>query len=520
MPKNIETMFNDMVNSRSVVYNKAVEASRLTIPSLFLQEGHTELSPLPQPWQSLGARGVSNLASKLGSSLLPPGRPFMEFALNLPFAQGADPNAIIAATAVLNLLGRMVQSRIEATNYRTVIDTALQHAIVGGNANIYVNPDMEFSVYNLADYVIRRTPSGKLMLIICRDWYAWLDLEPEWQSKLRREKPTDELEQYTDKNKLIPVYTSIRRTTEKWEITREACGITLDDSQSFGFKSKLLSYIPFRWKAINNEDYGRGYCEELAGDLNAFNGLSRSIRRGAAATSRIIPLISPAGVTDIDDLNDAREDDGKWIPGDPKDLGFVGAGRSIDLTWAVAHHGQLRDSLNRAFLLGMDDLSGRDRVTAAEIMARQREIMETFSGTTSILGAELQRPLAEVIIDKMKLNGELPKELEYGSGKPIQIKIKAGIDTLGNSQELLRISQLIELEGVMRQSNPSEPSRLNVGTILSLASNYLGLDARQVIVSEEQLRATMQQAQQAALSQQAGEKAIEVAGDNFKNTRK
>ena len=43
----------------------------LTIPSLLPPEGYTEDDQLPQPYSSVSARGVMNMASRILSAMLP-----------------------------------------------------------------------------------------------------------------------------------------------------------------------------------------------------------------------------------------------------------------------------------------------------------------------------------------------------------------------------------------------------------------------------------------------------------------
>ena len=61
--------------------DRAEECSELTIPSLIKPDGFTSSSDLYNPFQSVGARGVNNLASKLLLLLLPPNSPFFRLSI-------------------------------------------------------------------------------------------------------------------------------------------------------------------------------------------------------------------------------------------------------------------------------------------------------------------------------------------------------------------------------------------------------------------------------------------------------
>ena len=77
-----KSRFEKLNGARSEVLERARDAADLTIPSLMPASGHSESSRLPQPYQSLGARGVNNLASKLALALLPAGNPFFRMTVN------------------------------------------------------------------------------------------------------------------------------------------------------------------------------------------------------------------------------------------------------------------------------------------------------------------------------------------------------------------------------------------------------------------------------------------------------
>src|SRR6056300_2031342 len=74
--------YNKLLTEREHYLDRAEECSELTIPSLIKPEGFTSSSDLYNPFQSVGARGVNNLASKLLLLLLPPNQPFFRLSLD------------------------------------------------------------------------------------------------------------------------------------------------------------------------------------------------------------------------------------------------------------------------------------------------------------------------------------------------------------------------------------------------------------------------------------------------------
>ena len=61
--------YNKLATDREIYLDRARECSELTLPALITPEGFSSATDLYQPFQSIGARGVNNLASKLISLL-------------------------------------------------------------------------------------------------------------------------------------------------------------------------------------------------------------------------------------------------------------------------------------------------------------------------------------------------------------------------------------------------------------------------------------------------------------------
>ena len=68
--------YEDMARNRDVYLERARDAASLTIPMLMPPQGHSSSTVYDQPFSSVAARGVNNLASKLLMTLLPPNAPF------------------------------------------------------------------------------------------------------------------------------------------------------------------------------------------------------------------------------------------------------------------------------------------------------------------------------------------------------------------------------------------------------------------------------------------------------------
>ena len=63
-------------SERETFLDRARDSSKLTLPTLIPPSNYSNATKYSTPFNSVGARGVNNLASKLLLSLVPPNAPF------------------------------------------------------------------------------------------------------------------------------------------------------------------------------------------------------------------------------------------------------------------------------------------------------------------------------------------------------------------------------------------------------------------------------------------------------------
>src|SRR3546814_8648947 len=68
-------------------------------------------------------------------------------------------------------------------------------------------------------------------------------------------------------------------------------------------------WMPLRWQAIPGSDYGRAHVSEYVGDLMSLEDLSKAIIQFAAVASRIVHIVDPNSMIDIEELNAAETGD-------------------------------------------------------------------------------------------------------------------------------------------------------------------------------------------------------------------
>ena len=111
----IQAQYNKLELDREVYLERARDCSELTIPTLFPPKSAHGATEYKSPYQSIGARGVMNLASKLMLALFPPQAPFFRLSMDdLVFKQiEGDPEQKqtleMEVSYLANILGKDVE---------------------------------------------------------------------------------------------------------------------------------------------------------------------------------------------------------------------------------------------------------------------------------------------------------------------------------------------------------------------------------------------------------------------------
>jgi len=141
--KNARQRYNRLSTDRDQFLNVAYECAELTIPTLLMRsEKPPAYGQFKTPWQSVGAKGVVTLASKLMLGLLPPSTSF--FKLQLDDSQlgvQIPPEAKSEMDLSFAKIERMIMEAIAASTDRVQIFSAIKHLVVTGNALLYMGKD-------------------------------------------------------------------------------------------------------------------------------------------------------------------------------------------------------------------------------------------------------------------------------------------------------------------------------------------------------------------------------------------
>ena len=481
-----KSRYDNLSSDRSQFLTEAEDATKLTLP--YLIRGHEEydkgMKQLKTPWQSVGAKGVVALASKLSLSLVPPQTSFFKLQLDeSQLGEEFEPQVKSELDLSFAKIERTILDAIAASDDRVVIHQALQHLVVGGNALIFM-AKTGLKLYPLNRYVIERDGNGDVIEIITKERIN-KDLIPNYDS----DAVTDE----EDDNE-IDVYTHVKRDNNRFIWHQEVDGKRLPNSQG---KAPVDStpWLPLRFNTVDGEAYGRGRVGQFIGDLKSLEALSQAIVEGSAAAAKVVFTVSPSATTKPQTL--AAAGNGAIVQGRPDDIGVIQVGKTADFATALQHMQTLEKRLNEAFLI----LSVRqsERTTAEEVRMTQMELEQQLGGLFGLLTVEFLVPYLNRKLSIFQKTGEIPR-IPKGMVKPI---IVAGINSLGRGQDVQALGGFLQTiattmgpEAITTYINPDE--------VIKRLAAAQGIDVLNLVKSVEE----RQQEQQQASQQQAELEAI------------
>lgn len=512
-------LYAQLAPDRLSFLTRAIECSNLTIPTLIPPIGHSKATKYYTPYQSVGARGVNNISSKLLQALLPTNTPCFRLDIDqFTLAKlGEMPEQKAEVDSKLAKIERSVQRKIETEAIRVSTFEGLKHMIVGGNALLYLPQTGGMRVFHLHNFVVQRDPMGTVLDILVEEKVSPVVLSQEMRALLEgsacamdkgKETKKDDQKESSEgsRERTVTMYTHVQLQNNKsWKVYQEIQGITVPGSTGT-YPAEKSPWIPLRMTKVDGENYGRGYVEEYLGDLKSLEGLSQAIIEGAAAAAKVLFLVSPNGTTSMEDL--ARTESGGFAEGVPADVGVLQLEKYNDFRVALEASKSIEERLSFAFLLNSAVQRSGERVTAEEIRFMAQELEAGLGGVYSILSQEFQLPLIVRLMFRMERDKELPV-LPKGIVKPV---IVTGLDALGRGNDLNKLDTF--MSAVMQV--PDAVSRVNWANYMTRRATALGIDTEGLIKSDEQVQQEQQQAQQMQMMQQGVAPAITAVGHAVK----
>lgn len=483
--------YSALQSLRDPYLRRARDCAKLTIPALLPEEGANGSTSFATPYQSIGARGVNNLASKLLLTLIPASSSFFRFQID-DFALEDLTKQEGLRAAVEEGLGRYeraVMSDIESTPLRTVGFEAFKQLVNSGNVLLHLPRNGEPRMFRLDKYVVKRSPSGKPLEIVVREEVSPSALEPDILALLPDDVRKQVAEGVSDV-KSVPLFTVVRLLQKNYRVYQEINGKIIEGTEGT-FPADQLEWLPLRFIRVDGEDYGRSYVEEYLGDLKSLEGLEKSIIFGSAAAAKVLFLVNPNGTTKMKDISDAPS--GAVRQGTATDVTVMQLQKYGDFRVALEKSANLERRLSFAFLLNTSIQRDGERVTAEEVRFMAQELEDALGGIYSIMSQEFQRPLVNLTMAKLRAARKLP-QLPKGAVKPV---IVTGVEALGRGQDLRRLDDFIN--GIPAPLQQAALQYLNIEDYLKRRAVALGVDQKGLVKTGAQVQQENQQAQQQAM---------------------
>lgn len=493
--------YDKLATKRQNYLTRAEDAAELTIPQLYTgtYDGSNEGNTYGNPYQSLGARGVNNLANKIILTLFPPATAFFKMGIN-PITLKKMGKGEGQVNQALQVLEKSIVNEMEISQLRSTLVDSIKQCIVGGSVILHVPEEEDPKVFSLENFVIKRSKSKRVLEMIIKESMMYSELDNQSQKQLQEANKLKE-EHREDKEPLC-VYTVIKRDSEgMYNVHQDIMDMSMEGTEG-KYKEKDLPYIfvPF---VDRGESFGRSYVEDFQGDLNSYEGLRQSVLEAAAESARIIYLVKPNATLTSKKLQSAQS--GDVLMGNPDDVGVLQADKRLDLQIAQAEMEVLRRDLGTLFLLDSSVTRNAERVTAEEIRRVSQELEVSLGGIYSTLANVLQAPLVRLYLKRLKKKGLINDALS----DIIDLEVTTGSAALGRGTEFNSMTAFLQTAQSVLGDQFS--TYVKMPELIARIANSLDIGTSELIKTEGEIQQEQQAAQKAQLEQQAISPAITAA---------
>ena len=484
--KSIADRFSELDARRRAKLDRARQCSMLTLPNVLPPENWSEDFELPQPYSSTAARGVTALASRMLSALIPLNDlPFFAFAME----NGAEPD--IEVQNLLDTLAMQVYDKMSSKNIRDSFFQALQSLIIAGDVAVKMEDDFTFRCIRLDQYCSVRDVTGELIE------FVHLEFIPDESPIPAESEVLSGWGQYR-KDGFLTIYCRyVLADDGTWHAYKETEEGTVIDEGVYD----VFPYSVLRWNAVMAENYGRSKCEEIYGDIKSLESYTEALIFGMAAASTFFIGVNPNGVTELGDIAEATV--GDYVAARQEDTYVLSPAETMNpqIQQTQAAVEMMRREIGEAFLMNSASIRQAERVTATEVRMVGQELENVLGGAFSAIARDLLQPMIARCLYLMLSNGDIDERLTeefFGEDGRISVDIITGLQALSRDSDLQRLMQMGEM---MRNLPPEAVQHFKFEEYAKSIISSLGFDPRVWVKSEEEV--AQQQQEMMAQQQQA-----------------
>ncbi len=488
LPDNtIAERFMELDTRRRSKLDRARDIASITIPNLMPPENWSEEFELSQPFSSVAGRGVTALASRMLSALIPLNDlPFFKFQMKDGEEAGPE------ASVLLEAMSYQVYDKLSSKNIRESFFQALQSLIVVGDIAIKIQDDYTFRTIRSDHYVVVRDVVGELIELI------HLEFVPD-------ETPIPATSQQIygqgmwEREGFQTIYCRyVLGDDDVWYARKEdSDGNLIEDGQY-----EVFPYAVLRWNSIASENYGRAKCEEIYGDIKTLEAYTQSLIESMAAASTFFMGVSPTGVTELTDLASAQN--GEYVAARKEDTYVITPAETMNpqIQQTMQAVEMMRREVAEAFLMSRGAVRQAERVTATEVRMVGQELENVLGGAFSAIARDLLVPMVKRCVYNMITDGDIDDRLEeeFTDEGRIDMEIVTGLQALSQDSQLQKLMQMGEM---VRNLPPEAVGSFRWPAYASSLISALGFDARNWVKSEEEMQAEQQAQMQQEQQMQA-----------------
>lgn len=496
----LASRYRELEATREPYLERGREASKVSVPSLLPPAGADGSTKLQAGNQSLVARLVNHLTSKLVLALMPPNRPFHrtdidEISLSELALQPGESADIRDSLAKFD---RALNMHIESSQLRSKANEAIKQLVVAGSVVLHILDERRVRVYKLDSFVQSLDSTGALLELIIKETVAPQTLDKEILTACGIE---DDPSKSPAKQKKVDIYTGVILEGTRFKVHQEINGLPVPDSDGF-YPVEALPFLSMRFYAVDGENYGRSYVEEYMGDIISLEGHTKALNEGAILASNYKFFVNPSSTINLKQLQSARN--GTVLRGSASDVSVLRVEKANDMQIGMNVISNIESRLSYAFLMHSAIQRSGERVTAEEIRIMARELEEGLGGVYSLLSQEFQLPLVRIYRSILERQGKLPalpKDI-------VSVKIVTGLEALGRGQDSDQLQLYLR---DISTFGPTAFNLLDIREILIRLAVARGIDTSDLVKTREQLAQEQQQAFMEQMAQSAGPGVIQQA---------
>lgn len=498
--------------------------AQLTIPAVLpMNKPRGEMvdkngRPLPENFQSLGARMVSSMAAHMVTNGFPADSPWMQ--LEVPGPMWFDPAVPerwkIEARRELHFLEMEIASILESApvgeenrnslGFLVGIWQIITHSLVTGDGLARIGDDMRIRPYRLDNYVTERDSAGDVLFHVVREWKDPLTLPREQIEKAGFK--FDELKEKKVRDRMCNIYSrpEWQPLTKKWTICQECNG-----QEIFEDDEKFTPYISAPMMLIGGDNYGRGLAELNHGDLWTFDQLERSTIDMSAIASQMKVVCDTSCLVRDEDFEGKSGNivrNARVSGGLVQDFAFMTVNKGADFGIVQAVRDAKRKDLGSAALLESESAptgeAGRHS-TAWKMV--YNEIQRITGGQYVTMMGAIQPTIVRWCMHKTMQKRPAEQRMRI---EKIKVRYLTGLAAMkrdAEKQKLLGLAQFLQTLG------PEAAARLDPAVAAEVWARYDSFYEPGLVKSDAKVQAETQQAVRTQLQLAAGEKATEVIGN-------